>query len=36
VQRPSTLYLNVEWDATNPRVFVGGDVIELGRGTVKL
>ena len=36
VQRPSTLHLNVEWDATNPRVFVGGDVIELGRGTVKL
>jgi PhzF family phenazine biosynthesis protein len=36
VQRPSTLYLNVEWDASNPRVFVGGDVIELGRGTVKL
>ena len=36
VQRPSTLYLNVEWDASEPRVFVGGDVIELGRGTVKL
>ena len=36
VQRPSTLYLNVEWDASNPRVFVGGDVIELGRGTVNL
>lgn len=36
VQRPSTLYLNVEWDASDPRIFVGGDVIELGRGTVKL
>jgi len=36
VQRPSTLYLNVEWDASNPRVFVGGDVIELGRGAVNL
>jgi PhzF family phenazine biosynthesis protein len=36
VQRPSTLYLNVEWDASNPRIFVGGDVVELGRGTVKL
>ena len=36
VQRPSTLYLNVEWDTSNPRIFVGGDVIELGRGTVNL
>jgi predicted PhzF superfamily epimerase YddE/YHI9 len=36
VQRPSTLYLNVEWDTSNPRIFVGGDVVELGRGTVKL
>ncbi|HUQ28668.1 MAG TPA: PhzF family phenazine biosynthesis protein [Usitatibacter sp.] len=36
VQRPSTLYLDVEWDASNPRIFVGGDVIELGRGTLKL
>ena len=36
VKRPSTLYLNVEWETSNPRVFVGGDVIELGRGTVKL
>jgi PhzF family phenazine biosynthesis protein len=36
VQRPSTLYLNVEWDTSDPRIFVGGDVIELGRGTVKL
>jgi PhzF family phenazine biosynthesis protein len=36
VKRPSTLYLNVEWDASNPRIFVGGDVIELGRGTVNL
>jgi trans-2,3-dihydro-3-hydroxyanthranilate isomerase len=36
VQRPSTLFLNVEWDTSNPRVFVGGRVIELGRGTVAL
>ncbi len=36
VQRPSTLYLNVEWQESNPRIFVGGDVIELGRGTVAL
>jgi PhzF family phenazine biosynthesis protein len=36
VQRPSTLYLNVEWDTSNPRIFVGGDVIELGRGAVNL
>jgi PhzF family phenazine biosynthesis protein len=36
VHRPSTLYLNVEWEAANPRIFVGGDVIELGRGTVNL
>ena len=36
VQRPSTLYLNVEWDTSNPRIFVGGDVIELGRGSVNL
>ncbi|MBC8021655.1 MAG: PhzF family phenazine biosynthesis protein [Burkholderiales bacterium] len=36
VHRPSTLYLNVEWEASSPRVFVGGDVIELGAGRVKL
>ena len=36
VHRPSTLYLNVEWQETNPRIFVGGDVIELGRGHVNL
>jgi PhzF family phenazine biosynthesis protein len=36
VQRPSTLFLNVEWLESNPRIFVGGDVIELGRGTVNL
>jgi trans-2,3-dihydro-3-hydroxyanthranilate isomerase len=36
VQRPSTLYLNVEWEASDPRIFVGGDVIELGRGTLNL
>jgi trans-2,3-dihydro-3-hydroxyanthranilate isomerase len=36
VHRPSTLFLNVEWEAANPRIFVGGDVIELGRGTVAL
>ena len=36
VHRPSTLFLNVEWDTSNPRVFVGGRVIELGRGTVAL
>lgn len=40
VARPSTLYLNVEWQngaaGEGPRVFVGGDVIELGRGIVNL
>ena len=36
VKRPSTLFLNVEWQESNPRIFVGGDVIELGRGTVDL
>ena len=36
VARPSTLYLNVEWQESSPRVFVGGDVIELGRGAVNL
>jgi len=36
VQRPSTLYLNVEWQESSSRVFVGGDVIELGRGVVNL
>jgi len=36
VLRPSTLFLNVEWQESNPRIFVGGDVIELGRGTVNL
>ena len=36
VHRPSTLYLNVEWQETHPRIFVGGDVIELGRGDVNL
>jgi len=40
VHRPSTLYLNVEWEngagGEAPRVFVGGDVIELGRGAVNL
>ena len=32
VNRPSTLYLSV----TSGQIFVGGDVIELGRGTVDL
>jgi predicted PhzF superfamily epimerase YddE/YHI9 len=32
VQRPSTLYL----DVTNGAIHVGGQVIELGRGTVTL
>ena len=36
VARPSTLYLDVHWNADHPRVFVGGDVLELGRGTVSL
>ena len=36
VKRPSTLFLNVEWQESNPRIFVGGDVIELGRGTLDL
>ena len=36
VKRPSTLFLNVEWQESNPRIFVGGDVIELGRGVVNL
>jgi len=31
--RPSTLFLNVD---TERHIFVGGDVIELGRGTVQL
>jgi trans-2,3-dihydro-3-hydroxyanthranilate isomerase len=33
VQRPSTLYLDVD---TQRRIFVSGEVIELGRGTVSL
>jgi trans-2,3-dihydro-3-hydroxyanthranilate isomerase len=32
-QRPSTLYLNVD---ANRRIFVAGDVVEFGRGTVTL
>jgi trans-2,3-dihydro-3-hydroxyanthranilate isomerase len=44
VQRPSTLYLSVkaspsplgEGGGEGPRIFVGGDVIELGRGHVIL
>jgi PhzF family phenazine biosynthesis protein len=32
-QRPSTLYLNID---AEQRIFVGGDVIELGRGTVEI
>lgn len=32
-QRPSTLYLDVDHEQ---RIFVGGEVIELGRGTVRL
>ena len=32
-QRPSTLYLDVD---AQQRIFVGGDVVELGRGTVNL
>jgi trans-2,3-dihydro-3-hydroxyanthranilate isomerase len=32
-QRPSTLYLDVD---AEQRIFVGGDVVELGRGTVTL
>ena len=33
VGRPSTLYLNVDAER---RIFVGGDVVELGRGTLQL
>jgi PhzF family phenazine biosynthesis protein len=33
IQRPSTLYLNVD---NEQRIFVGGDVVELGRGTVTI
>lgn len=33
VQRPSTLFLEVDREK---RIFVGGDVIELGRGTVEI
>ena len=44
VRRPSTLYLSVKWSSPSPlgegrgegRVFVGGRVIELGRGSVTL
>ncbi|MGZ5041259.1 MAG: PhzF family phenazine biosynthesis protein [Usitatibacter sp.] len=38
VKRPSTLYLSVEYQAPTPapRILVGGDVIELGRGSVNL
>jgi PhzF family phenazine biosynthesis protein len=37
VHRPSTLYLRVSPSASGEgRIFVGGDVIELGRGTVSL
>jgi trans-2,3-dihydro-3-hydroxyanthranilate isomerase len=32
-QRPSTLYLNID---AEQRIFVGGDVIELGRGSVEI
>jgi trans-2,3-dihydro-3-hydroxyanthranilate isomerase len=33
VRRPSTLYLDVD---TEQRIFVGGEVVELGRGTVTI
>jgi PhzF family phenazine biosynthesis protein len=33
VQRPSTLYLDID---SQQRIFVGGDVVELGRGAVNL
>jgi trans-2,3-dihydro-3-hydroxyanthranilate isomerase len=33
IQRPSTLYLNID---AEQRIFVGGEVIELGRGTVTI
>jgi phenazine biosynthesis protein PhzF family len=38
VFRPSTLHLRVEYagGSREPRILVGGDVIELGRGTVSL
>jgi len=39
VHRPSTLYLSVKYGPASPadaRILVGGDVIELGRGTVSL
>jgi trans-2,3-dihydro-3-hydroxyanthranilate isomerase len=32
-QRPSTLYLNID---AEQRIFVGGDVVELGRGSVTI
>jgi predicted PhzF superfamily epimerase YddE/YHI9 len=32
-QRPSTLYLDIDAER---RIFVGGDVLELGRGTVTI
>ena len=33
VQRPSTLYLDVDAER---RIFVGGEVVELGRGTITI
>jgi PhzF family phenazine biosynthesis protein len=39
VRRPSTLYLSLKYGAdspANPRILVGGEVIELGRGAVSL
>ena len=39
VQRPSTLYLSVKYGPSSPaddRILVGGNVIELGRGTISL
>jgi predicted PhzF superfamily epimerase YddE/YHI9 len=33
LQRPSTLFLDVD---ANGRIFVGGDVIELGGGTLRV
>jgi PhzF family phenazine biosynthesis protein len=34
VRRPSTLHLEVDHAGGAPRIFVSGDVIELGRGTI--
>ncbi len=36
VKRPSTLFLTVTSGGKGPQIFVGGNVIELGRGSVNL